>query len=145
MQALLAGLGGFIGICVIGILAKVTQMPWVIASFGASCVLLFGYPDAPFSRARNVIGGHVLTAAVAVGCLSLFGPGLLPMAFAMGLAALLMVMTDTPHPPAGSNPLIVFLAAPLPDWQFIFMPVLVGAVTLYLTAQAYWWAMKRYR
>ncbi|HBK46735.1 MAG TPA: HPP family protein [Xanthomonadaceae bacterium] len=138
VQALLAGIGAFIGIAVVGGLAHATALPWLLGSFGASCVLLFGYPDVPFARARNVIGGHVLAATVAVACLHLLGPGWIPMALAAGIAVVLMIASDTTHPPAGSNPLIVFLATPQPDWQFILMPTLIGALTLYLLARVYW-------
>lgn len=145
MQALLAGLGAFFGIAAVGGLAHATGLPWLLGSFGASCVLLFGYPDVPFSRARNVIGGHVLTATVAVACLHLLGPGWVPMALAAGAAAMLMIATDTTHPPAGSNPLIVFMAASPPDWRFVVMPTLIGALTLYALARAYWHVLGRIR
>ncbi len=144
-QVLLAGIGAFLGIAMVGGLAHSTQLPWLLGSFGASCVLLFGYPDVPFSRARNVIGGHVLTATVAVACLHLLGPGSLPMAVAAGLATMLMIATDTTHPPAGSNPLIVFLAQPAPDWRFVVMPALAGAVALFLLARLYWHVFERIR
>ena len=142
---LLAGLGAFVAIAVVGGLAAGTGLPWVLGSFGASCVLLFGFPDVPFSRARNVIGGHVLTATVAVACLHLLGPGWLPMAIAAGCATMLMLATDTTRPPAGSNPLIVFLAAPTADWRFVLMPTLLGAVTLFLVARLYWRLFGRLR
>lgn len=145
MQVLLAGAGAFAGIALVGGLAKATGLPWVLGSFGASCVLLFGYPDVPFSRARNVIGGHVLTATVAVACLHLLGPGWLPMAAAAGLATMLMIATDTTHPPAGSNPLIVFLATPAPGWTFVVLPTLIGAAMLFLLARLYWRLFDRIR
>ena len=47
----LAWLGGAIAIAVLGWLASFTHAALVLGSFGASCVLVFGYPDAPFSHA----------------------------------------------------------------------------------------------
>ena len=60
----LAWLGGFIAITVVAYLAATTQMPLVLGSFGASCVLMFGFPDSPFSQPRNAIGGHVLASLI---------------------------------------------------------------------------------
>ena len=37
----------------------------LLGSFGASCVLVFGFPDLPFSQPRNLVGGHVLSSLVA--------------------------------------------------------------------------------
>jgi CBS-domain-containing membrane protein len=47
-------------------------------------------------------------------------------------ATLLMHLTRTIHPPAGSNPVIVILS--VPGWHFLITPTLVGAVTLVAVA-----------
>ena len=65
-EIIAAWLGAFFGI---GALAwVVTSLPeaklLVIGSFGASAVLIYGAPKAPFSQPRNLIGGHVLSALV---------------------------------------------------------------------------------
>ena len=103
-------------------------------------MLLFGFPDVPFSRPRNVIGGHVLASAVGLLFLQLCGPGWLPMAAAGACAAMLMMLTDTVHPPAGSNPVIVFLAQP--GWSFLAMPTLAGACCLVAIGWLYWRFMR---
>lgn len=130
-----AGLGIFLALCVVGGLAAVTHGPWLLGSFGASCVLLFGFPDAPFSRPRSAIGGHAIASATGLLFLHLLGPGWLPMAAAGACAAMLMMATDTVHPPAGSNPVIVFLAQP--GWDFLWLPTLAGACLLVVIAKGY--------
>lgn len=127
-RILQTGLGVFVALAVVGLLATHTRQAWLLGSFGATSVLLFGFPDVPFSRPRNVIGGHVLASAVGLLFLQLCGPGWLPMAAAGACAAMLMIWTDTVHPPAGSNPVIVFMA--LPDWSFLLLPTLAGACSL---------------
>jgi CBS-domain-containing membrane protein len=67
--------------------------------------------------------------------LAVTGPGPLAAAVAVGLAVLAMALTDTLHPPAGINPLLV-VAGNL-SWSFLAAPVLAGA--LMLTAFAYAW------
>ncbi|WP_118184433.1 HPP family protein [Paraburkholderia phosphatilytica] len=138
---LLAGLGAFIGLALVGMLAQKTSQPWILGSFGATCVLLFGFPSSPFSQPRNIIGGHVLTSLTGLLCLHLFGPGYLPMAAAAACALMLMMLTRTVHPPAGSNPVIIFAAQP--GWSFLVLPTMSGAVALVAIGWVYWTAVRR--
>jgi len=135
----LVGLGTFISILVITLLTDSTGEMWIIASFGATCVLVFGFPAGPFSKPRNVIGGHVLASLIGLSFLSLFGPGWIPMAAATATAVMAMIVTDTVHPPAGSNALVIFLGTP--GWTFLLFPTLAGACTLVLAAYVYWRAV----
>lgn len=130
-----AGLGGFIAISVIALLTTNLQAMLVLGSFGASCVLVFGFPDAPFSQPRNVIAGHFISSFIGLLCLLLFGPVWWSVAIAVGLAIAAMMVTRTVHPPAGSNPVIVFLTQP--GWEFLLTPTLAGAVILVLVALLY--------
>lgn len=43
-----------------------------------------------------------------------------------------MMLTRTVHPPAGSNPVIIFLT--LPGWDFLLYPTLTGALMLVVVA-----------
>ncbi|MGQ7938553.1 HPP family protein [Paraburkholderia sp. D1E] len=138
---MLAGLGAFAALALVGMLAQKTSQPWILGSFGATCVLLFGFPASPFSQPRNIIGGHVLTSLVGLLFLHLLGPGYLPMAAAAACATMLMMLTRTVHPPAGSNPVIIFVAQP--GWSFLLLPTLVGACALALIGWLYWTIVKR--
>lgn len=131
-QILLAWLGGIVAIAAVAGFADASHLPMVLGSFGASCVLLFGFPDSPFSQPRNVIAGHFLATLTGLVFLTLFGAHWWSMALATGTAIALMQITRTVHPPAGSNPVIVMLTAPA--WQFLLMPTLAGAVILVLVA-----------
>ncbi|PWB80287.1 MAG: HPP family protein [Methylocystaceae bacterium] len=123
-----AGIGGFALISLLGELGGHLEQPLLLGSFGASCVLVFGFPELPFSQPRNVIIGHALSSFIGLGCLTLFGPTPWAMAGAVGMAIMLMMGTQTVHPPAGSNPVIIFLTQP--SWAFLFAPTLVGAVLI---------------
>jgi CBS-domain-containing membrane protein len=138
---LLAGLGGFIALALVGMLANRTAQPWILGSFGATCVLLFGFPASPFSQPRNIVGGHVLTTLTGLLCLHLFGPGYVPMAAAAACALMLMMITRTVHPPAGSNPVIIFAAQS--GWSFLVLPTMSGAVALVAIGWVYWITIKR--
>jgi outer membrane protein OmpA-like peptidoglycan-associated protein len=129
-SVILAGLGGIIAISLLGLLGATTQTMLVLGSFGASCVLLFGFPDTPFSQPRNVVAGHFLSSLIGLAFLNALGPSWWAMGLAAGTAISVMMATRTVHPPAGSNPVIVFLSQP--GWGFLLFPTLIGAAVLVL-------------
>lgn len=131
----LAWFGGFLAISAVAGLTDAFSAALILGSFGASCVLVFGYPDVPFSQPRNVVLGHVLSSAIGLLFLSLMGPTWWAVALAVGTAIALMMLTRTVHPPARSNPIIVFLT--YPSWTFLLFPTLIGAIVLVSVALVY--------
>jgi CBS-domain-containing membrane protein len=134
-QVATAWLGGLVAIGLVGFLAVYTNQPFVMGSFGASCVLIFAYPESPFSQPRNVIFGHFLSTLIGLIFLHFVGPQWWSMAFALATAIAVMQLTRTVHPPAGSNPLIVFLAAA--NWSFLITPSTVGSIIIVAWALLY--------
>ena len=67
VRAIIAGL---FSTFTIGILTLLTYKPelgvFIIASFGSSMVLLYGYPESPFAQPKNIFFGHLLTSCVGV-------------------------------------------------------------------------------
>ena len=127
-----ASLGASVGIGAIGYLASSSGVPLVLGSFGASCVLLFGFPDAPFSQPRNVVGGHVIATLTGLVFLHTLGSAWWSLALAVACATALMHLSRTVHPPAGSNPVIVMLSTP--GWHFLLTPTLLGSLALVVIA-----------
>lgn len=121
-------LGGTLAIGALGWLSQYSGQPWVMAPFGASCVLAFGLPDSPLAQPRSIIGGHLLAALVGLLALQVPGGGWLIGALAVGLAIGLMQLTRTVHAPAGANPLLIL--ATQPSWDFLLTPVLSGALVI---------------
>lgn len=130
--ALWSFLSGILGILAIVEITTLVGRPLLIGSFGASAVLLFGANDSPLAQPRNLVGGHLFSAAVAVAIVALFGSSPLTMALAVGAAIFVMNVTHTTHPPGGATALIGVQGAV--GVKFIFVPVLAGAVILLLTA-----------
>lgn len=128
----IAWMGGFLAMSVVAYIATASHFPLILGSFGATCVLAFGFPDSPFSQPRNIIAGHFLSSLVGLCFLTLFGHEWWSIALAVGTAIALMQITRTVHPPAGSNPVIVMLL--LPGWEFLLTPTLIGAFLLTLVA-----------
>lgn len=137
----LAGLGAALALSLVGALAAWTGQPWLLGSFGATCALLFAFPDGPFSQPRNVIGGHCLASLVGLIGVHLLGPGWAALGITAACALMLMLATGTMHPPAGSNPVIVFMAQP--GWEFLWLPTLAGACLLMLLGRLYWRCQRR--
>jgi CBS-domain-containing membrane protein len=125
-------LSSTLGILAICEITTLVGHPLLIGSFGASAVLLFGATDSPLSQPRNLVGGHLVSAIVAVIVVALFGSTTFAMALGVGLAIFVMNMTHTTHPPGGATALIGVQAAVGPE--FILLPVLAGALILLVTA-----------
>ena len=120
---------GILAICEI---TSLSGHPLLIGSFGASAVLLFDATDSPLAQPRNLVGGHLLSAGVAVIVVAIFGSSPLTMAIGVGLAIFVMNLTHTTHPPGGATALIGVQGAVGPE--FILLPVLAGALILLVTA-----------
>lgn len=132
LRAFKAGVGGMLAIALVAVLERVTDSHWIMAPFGASCVLLFSVPASPLSQPVNLIGGHLLST-----CVGLVVQALLPvtwwsMGLAVGLAIALMVVLRITHPPAGADPLVVL--AESPGWDYLLLPVAGGSLVLVLVA-----------
>ena len=129
---------------IIGVLAFASyNLGWLLllGSFGSSAVMVFTFPELHFSQPRSLVGGHVICTAVGLGVLALFGPSWWSLASATAASVALMMLTRTMHPPAGSNPVIVFLVAP--KWSFLLFPTLFGALTMVVVAVLYHRACRR--
>jgi len=118
-------------------LLHLTAHPWLLASFGGSCVILFGMADTEMAQPRSFLGGHLVSTVVGLVFLRLgwahFGgsPTIWAVA-ATATALVLMMITRTIHSPAGANPIVVF--AENAGWSFFVAPLLIGLVVLFVSA-----------
>ena len=131
-SVVMAGLGGLIAIAIVGAFTVFAHVPFIMAPFGASCVLLFSLPASPLSQPAHVIGGHGIATLAGLVLRLIFPNEWWAVALAVGLAIALMAALRVTHPPAGADPLIVFAADP--GFEFLLMPVLLGAFTLVMVA-----------
>jgi CBS-domain-containing membrane protein len=135
-------LGAFIGITTVAYLNYVvldgTGVILMIASFGASAVLLYGAIKSPLAQPRNVIGGHVLSALIGVICFKLFGSQIwLGCGIAVATVIALMHLTKTLHPPAGATALIAIIGGEKINnlgFLYPFVPVGLGVTILVILA-----------
>ena len=117
----------------IGILTLLTYKTefgvFLIASFGSSMVLLYGYPESPFAQPKNIFFGHLLTAVVGIFFLNLVPLSLyilIPIAVGTGVG--LMILLNVTHPPAGGNPIIVIMGSVSLD--YIISPIIAGSLII---------------
>lgn len=133
---LIAGLGAMLCITALSSLGSaVKSSVWLMAPFGATMVILFGLPESPLAQPRNIIVGHLLTTAIGLSVSALVGVTPWSLGLAVGLAVSLMLLTNTTHPPAGANPLVVMLAGE--HWGFLLMPAAAGTVLIVAFGVAY--------
>jgi CBS-domain-containing membrane protein len=130
-----AALGGALAIGVLGGFGLLLENAVLLGSLGATCVLLFGFPDAPFSQPRNILLGHVISSFIGLSLVSIFGYHVWVLALALAFAIAAMMFTRTVHPPAGSNPVIIFLLHP--TWVFLIFPTLLGALLVLVVGLLY--------
>lgn len=105
LQSTLAG----VTIFMVLLFLNIARHAVIIAAIGSTAFIVFAMPNSPTARFRNVVGGH------AVGVFSGFLGSLIPTltfqqmafsySFAVALSVLLMVVTDTEHPPAAGTAL----------------------------------------
>ena len=126
-KSFIAGLFSTITIGVLTLLTyKTTYGVFLIASFGSSMVLLYGYPESPFAQPKNIFFGHFLTAIIGLFFLYLVPFPiyiLLPLAVGTGVGA--MILFNVTHPPAGGNPIIVIMGSVSLD--YIINPIIIGS------------------
>ncbi len=103
----------------------------LMASFGASTVLVFGAHTSPLAQPRNVIGGHFISAIAGVTCQIFLGHfPTLAICTSVSLAILLMTLTKTLHPPGGATALLAVVgdvSVKKLGYLYAVTPCLVGA------------------
>jgi CBS-domain-containing membrane protein len=135
-------IGGFIGIGAVAyinynVLAE-KNLPFIVGSFGASAVLLYGAIKSPLAQPRNLVGGHFISALVGVTSYQLLHTNVwLAAAVAVATAIAAMHATKTLHPPGGATALIAVIGDKTVHnlgYFYAVMPVGAGALVLLIVA-----------
>lgn len=140
-ERLLSALGGGLGIlAVLWVSSAVLDhhgATLLVASMGASAVLLFAVPHGALSQPWSVFGGHLVSAAIGVTCARYIPAPMLAAALAVGLAIGAMYFLRCLHPPGGASALVAVLGGDAVrelGYGFILSPVLVNAAILITVA-----------
>ena len=129
-RSILAGIFSSITIGILTLLTyKTSYGVFLIASFGSSMVLLFGYPESPFAQPKNIFFGHLLTSLVGILVLYFIPfPLYIIIPLAVGIAVSLMIILNVTHPPAGGNPIIVIMGSVSLD--YLINPIIIGSIII---------------
>jgi CBS domain-containing membrane protein len=135
-------LGGFFGIGIIGFISSqyftLNDNLFLIGSFGASAVLVYGATNSPLAQPRNLVGGHVISAIVGVTIHKLIpGEVWLSSALAVSTAIVMMQITKTVHPPGGATALIANIGSEkikALGFMYVLSPVFTGVIILLIVA-----------
>ena len=135
-------LGSFLGIGMIAFIQSIfitkNDNLFLIGSFGASSVLIYGVIQSPLAQPRNLIGGHIVSAIIGV-TVCRFLPDIIwltaPLAVSFSIIA--MQYTKTLHPPGGATALIAVTGSEklkALGYFYVIFPVLTGVMILLLFA-----------
>ncbi|KAF8156574.1 HPP family-domain-containing protein [Crassisporium funariophilum] len=143
-----AFIGSFLGISLIQAVFSQARyfvergVPSIVASYGASAVLIYGAIDVPLAQPRALFGGHFLGALTGICITKLFHllpteerfQDLLWLAGSLSCATSVVVMhmTGTTHPPAGATALLAALNPDIRQMGWYYLPVVLLTSTLAL-------------
>ena len=120
-------------------LLEAEQMPMILASTGASAMLIFALPHAPVSQPWNLVGGHVVSALVGVSCYRLIPNEILASSLAIPIAMVLMHRLRCMHPPGGATAVTAVIGGAAVHelgYVFVIVPVFFNAIILLSIAMA---------
>ena len=135
---LFSALGAFLGILGLSWITLQlipTPTPLLVASMGASAVLLFAAPHSPLAQPWPFVGGNLLSAVIGVACAKTIPDPTLAGATAVSLAILAMSLLHCLHPPGGATALTAVIggeAVHKLGFGFVLMPVGINVVGLLL-------------
>ncbi len=140
-EKLISALGGLISILLIVTVSRHALhhdgSTMLIASMGASAVLLFAVPHGQLSQPWPVLGGHLLSAVIGVLCARSIPHVPLAAACAVGGAIAVMHQCKCIHPPGGATALTAVIGGTgvsALGYAFVWTPVLQNALLMVAVA-----------
>jgi CBS-domain-containing membrane protein len=137
---LLSGIGGALAILAVLLVSSAftgADAGLVVASMGASAVLLFAVPHGPLSQPWQLVAGHLISAIIGVTCARFVTPVELAAATAVGLSIIAMRLTHSIHPPGGATALTAVVGGSgvtALGYQFVLTPVLLNVAVMLAVA-----------
>ena len=130
IKSFIAALFSTITIAALTLLTYKTEYGvFLIASFGSSMVVLFGYPESPFAQPKNIFFGHLLTSVIGVLFVIFIPlPIYIAIPIAVGAGIGFMILLNVPHPPAGGNPIIVIMGSA--SFDYLINPIISGTIII---------------
>ncbi len=139
-QILVPAAAASVAILIVGIIshqlmASTQVAHFLLASMGASALLLFVIPTSPLSQPWSLFGGHMVSGFIGISCALLFDDIVIASAVSVSVAIIAMMYLRCLHPPGGATALIPILMADevhQVGFQFIFTPIAINTLLLLL-------------
>lgn len=132
LEKIISGIGGFLAIFSIIYISSLyvgaEEAVYIVPSMGASAVLLFAVPHSALGQLWNVIGGHLISAAIGVACAQWLPGGGIAAAASVGLAIGVMYYARCIHPPGGATALAAVIGGPnihALGYEYILTPIAI--------------------
>jgi CBS domain-containing membrane protein len=103
----------------------------ILASTGATAILVFGMPHVPASQPWNIVGGHLVSAFVGVTCYLFIPIDILAASAAIPLAMVGMHSMRCMHPPGGATAITAIIGGESVHqlgYAFMVVPVFFNAI-----------------
>ncbi len=113
---------------------------YLMASMGASAVLIFAVPGTQMARPWSFCCGHFLSAFVGVSCSLLIGDLVLASALAVSTSIFLMSYLRCMHPPGGAAAMIPIVSGESVSamgYSFLLIPVGINVLVMLLVSLIY--------
>lgn len=144
LERLVSALGGLVAIFAILVVSHwsvgASGATLIVASMGASAVLVFAVPHGQLSQPWPVLGGHLVSAFVGVSCTWLIADEFLAASVAVGIAIALMHYLRCIHPPGGATALAAVVGGSALHelgYAFLVTPVLLNVLTILVVGVAF--------
>lgn len=136
-EKIVSAIGGVISIFGVLVVSQFFVGPsgaqLIVASMGASTVLLFAVPHGPLSQPWAFVGSHLVSAVIGVTCARYIGNPLLASSLAVGLAVGAMYYLRCIHPPGGATALSCVIGGPAVHalgYGYIVTPILMNVAIM---------------
>lgn len=132
-----SAVGAFVALLTVAAVSRFflsdTALPFLIASMGASAVILFAVPSSPMAKPWSVIGGHIVSAVTGVFCYQAIGDLVWAAPVTIAAVITLMLYLRCLHPPGGATALVAVTGgAGVHElgYQFVLTPVAINALII---------------
>ena len=146
LEKWVSGAGGLTGILGVMLVSQaylgLGGSAGLVASMGASAVLLFAVPHGPLSQPWAVFGGHLVSAVIGVACVKLNAQPFVAAALAVALAISAMYYLRCIHPPGGATALTAVAggdAVHTLGFHYVLTPVLLNVCVILVVAMLFNW------
>lgn len=143
-EMFISTLGVFVAMCAVVLVTQILHdglYPWfVIASMGASAIILFASPHVAMAQPWSLVGGQMVAAVCGLAAWSIFPEATLAVPVAVAATILAMLILRCRHAPGGATALFIALGGAEVEalgWSLLWVSLLPSVLTLLFVAVVY--------